>query len=113
MKRLFEKAFKMPFKQEKYGSWVNDSDYNFCFQFELDDKEIRSEVMAALNTTYKPTMFTDIYHENGLIRYKNKELILIRGWGYLTGVGGLNLPDEEAAAIQDDLADYIIERLKS
>lgn len=25
----------------------------------------------------------------------------VRGWGYLTGVGALNLPDEQSAAIQD------------
>lgn len=32
----------------------------------------------------------------------------IRGWGYLTGVGGLNLSDDDAAAIQDTNAEFIV-----
>lgn len=39
--------------------------------------------------------------------------LVVRGWGYLTGVGGLNLPDEEAAKIQDEFSDWIYEILKA
>lgn len=39
--------------------------------------------------------------------------LVVRGWGYLTGVGGLNLPDEEAAKIQDEFSDWIYETLKA
>lgn len=39
--------------------------------------------------------------------------LVVRGWGYLTGVGGLNLPEEEAAKIQDEFSDWIYETLKA
>ena len=42
---------------------------------------------------------------------KNKHIMMIRGWGYLTGCGALNLPNEVAAKIQDDFGQYIVETL--
>ncbi len=39
--------------------------------------------------------------------------LVVRGWGYLTGVSGLNLPEEEAAKIQDEFSDWIYEVLKA
>lgn len=38
-----------------------------------------------------------------------KKLLRIRGWGHLTGCGGLNLDAEVAAKIQDDFGDWIIQ----
>lgn len=42
---------------------------------------------------------------------KKKHIMLIRGWGHLTGTGGLHLKDEDAAKIQDDFGQYIVETL--
>jgi len=39
------------------------------------------------------------------------EAILIRGWGGLTGIGGLNLSTLEAAHVQDTFAEYIVKQL--
>jgi hypothetical protein len=51
-----------------------------------------------------------IYHEKDGVE---RECILIRGWGNLTGVGSYNLDGEYAAKIQDTLAEYIVEKLKN
>jgi hypothetical protein len=40
-------------------------------------------------------------------------LILIRGWGNLTGCGAYNLDGEYAGKIQDTLEEYIIEKLSA
>ena len=51
-------------------------------------------------------------HEDGFILDNDhNKLILIRGWGNLTGIGAHNLSVEEAANIQDTFADFIVERL--
>ena len=58
-------------------------------------------------------------YENGLVfitdknnNIQDRELLLIRGWGYLTGKGGgLGLDGDTAVEIQKLLANYIIERL--
>lgn len=39
------------------------------------------------------------------------KIMLVRGWGYLIGTGGLNLSAEEAAKIQDDFGNWIVETL--
>lgn len=33
----------------------------------------------------------------------------IRGWGFLTGVGGMRLPEDKAVKIQDENSDVIVE----
>jgi len=111
MKRLFEKAFTPPFKTVKYGSWIEDSKGEMCMQFRISDPKDRQELLIAINTSYVQTKFSDISYELGFIRHSNTQLIEIRGWGYLTGSGGLKISDTEAADIQDDLGNYIVEQL--
>ena len=45
------------------------------------------------------------------IQYNNKNVLLMRGWGYLTGTGTLNLPVKEAEKIQDNMRDWIVDML--
>lgn len=45
------------------------------------------------------------------ITYKGKQQFLVRGWGHLTGCGGLNLPEKLASEMQDGFIDYILGRL--
>ncbi len=47
-----------------------------------------------------------VYVKNEADEYGAK-ICDLRGWGYLTGVGGLNLPPEHAAAIQDANREFI------
>lgn len=46
----------------------------------------------------------EIYRDGDLVCY-------VRGWGHLTGVGGLRLPRDMAATIQDGFVEFIIGRL--
>lgn len=34
--------------------------------------------------------------------------LLIRGWGYLTGIGKLNLQSKEACLIQESILEYTV-----
>ena len=45
------------------------------------------------------------------IYYKGEFQFLVRGWGYLTGCGGLNLPEDLAAKMQDGFIAYILDKL--
>ena len=50
---------------------------------------------------------------DGIDIYLNGDLLLVvRGWGYLTGTGGLNLGEKEAAKIQDDFAQHVVNCLR-
>jgi len=60
-----------------------------------------------LNLSYDPSK-TMIFIEVDNVK---REFICIRGWGYLTGTGGLKLSSDVAIRMQDEFANYIIEML--
>ncbi len=78
----------------------------------LGDDPTQSEIVDCINGKTKIGLDNLKYDRlSGFIINGDYHLILIRGWGYLTGTGGLNLSDKEALEIQDSLAEYIIEKL--
>ena len=111
--RLFENYFKLPFKLDDWGNYVWDSEMQMVFTFDEDavPENVQKELIKIFNNerdTEGDQVF-DFEEENLLM---NGDYIgCIRGWGYLTRLGGLNLSDEIAKGVQDDLAKYILERL--
>ena len=65
-----------------------------------------------LNGYSKPFGTADIGCENGEIYVNGSPLLVVRGWGYLTGVGGLNLSAEQASLIQDEFAIWVVRKLR-
>lgn len=116
MKRIFEKAFTAPFTTDRHVSWFYDYKDNFCFQlatYSEDGYKIRKELCDILNGKISNMTYKEVTYNRpkGTIESEGKPFLLIRGWGYLTGTGGLNLSEDEAQEIQDDLANYIVEKL--
>jgi len=111
----FKDLYEFPFHQAKYGSWVYDKNSNFIFEFENGTKEVRDKLIQILNGELEEYNRREVRENDGYIEVKVEDkwhnLILIRGWGSLTGVGGYNLDGEYAGKIQDTLADYIKEKL--
>lgn len=63
-----------------------------------------------LNNLYYDDQGQMIFSED---KEKGSHLVAdIRGWGHLTGPGGLNLTDEVAAKFQDKVGRYIVEAIK-
>jgi len=91
--------------------WVYDQNRNFVFEFTIDLEKIKEHILNVINGMVNFKNNNLIFkHEDGYIMYKsNLHIILIRGWGNLTG--SMNLSDEEARNIQDTFADFIVERL--
>ena|SRR5687768_9366830 len=63
----------------------------------------------------KPWKPPFVYNRGGQwIQDSNGARILdMRGWGFLTGKGGMNLPEDEAAKIQDGVGEYVTTLLNS
>ena len=84
------------------------------FSTELFQKYV-VEVINGNKKSYKiPYLNEHIfkYKNNATIVDESGELFLIvRGWGHLTGCGGLNLPAEKASAIQDAFGQYVVDKL--
>lgn len=117
--RKFEKAFKMPFRLSDID-WIHDANDNFCIDFvaNIDDntKKMIVEVVNGIRKPKNPALLASYDKKRGTIlfsdsKHKEREVMRIRGWGYLTGTGGLNLPYEDAQEIQDSLAEYIVNQL--
>jgi hypothetical protein len=58
----------------------------------------------------------DKFKKDDIIVKKDKlfiegDVILVRGWGELIGVGGLHLPPKEAAKIQDDFISWVVDTI--
>jgi hypothetical protein len=119
----FKKPFKLPLENSGYGK-VFTKDYHMAFDFPSKflypeaffiNKDDQQKVVDLINGKYKDSSDKSFTYdkEQGVILCEGKEFIIIRGWGYLTGGGGLSLEAEKASKIQDDFAEFIISRIKN
>ena len=107
---IFEDIYKPPFKPMPDGfSISSDSGVKTFTAFAPSAQEHLARVMKILNG--EPGI--EKYNKNDVVSQGTKlcicgDIILIRGWGALTGVGGYHIPREEAAKIQDDFIKWVI-----
>ena len=122
----WQTVYKLPLKARISGLKVFTADNVMAFDFVFGplaniiegsirtlSESDRNNVVDLVNGTKKGTVEGIILYnkEEGTITIDGNAIILIRGWGHLTGSGGLNLPPKRAAAIQDGFANYIVEKL--
>lgn len=122
--KTFKDLYKFPFRDsfiDEEHNWrsqrIFDSENNFLFQF-IDVKQDKQQlILDIINGENKELSNKKLSfrHEDGYIfasdGQKETKIIIIRGWGNLTGIGAHNLKPEVAADIQDTLAEYIVEQL--
>lgn len=112
--KKWDDVYRLPLRVDDIG-WIYDDNDNFIAQFLIETQELKKKIVECINGTYQITGRTDtfIYDEGvGVIKTEmGNKIILIRGWGYLTGNGGLRMSQEEAINIQDTFAEFIISKL--
>jgi len=118
----WKSVYKFPLEL-KYSTKVMTPDFEMAFDFipsfvkdietlqiSLEDKQ---KIVRILNgSDEKVKMLHNYSYKNGTIFVNDLALIWIRGWGHLTGQGGLRLKDDEAISIQDGFANFIISTLR-
>lgn len=121
----FSKYYKFPLKMwEGTTGKVFTDDNNMAFDWLLPYGKqyngIKQRLLNRINGydyTHWGTKKTFYKNDNGHIVCKIEEgenagkeikILLIRGWGMLTGVGGYHLPAEEASKIQDEFTAHIL-----
>lgn len=105
--------FKGPYTTD--GSYIYDCNNQMCLMAgdcENYPEEMLTRICEILNHT-KPTKGNHgVSVKDGNI-YLNWDLILVvRGWGYLTGAGCLNLSVQDARKIQDEFAQHVVNCLR-
>jgi hypothetical protein len=124
----FSKYYKFPLKMwEGTSVKVFTDDNNMAFDWLLPYGKqyngIKQRLLDRINGyDYTPWAIKKIFYENkdGHIVCRTEEgdnagneikVLLVRGWGMLTGVGGYNLDPSVAAQIQDDFTEFILKQL--
>ena len=104
--------YLLPLELAGYGCHVYDQRDNFVFQFQIRNEKTQKSILKILNGELEMKTKHSFTYENGCIVMDGEyTIIMIRGWGNLTGIGAHNLAEDEAANIQDTFAAWIIEKL--
>ena len=119
-KITYKEAWSAPFRVS--APYIFDGKSKMLLMAMSDDADkLMEHVVNKLNDTYDERFevktYLDDYDESeepieDCVLVINGEEFLIRGWGYLTGVGGLHLPEEDAAKVQDDMVLWIKSKLE-
>ena len=112
--KTFRDVYQLPFhRRTLVDAWIYDEGNNFCFQFEKYRDELNILLLQVINgDRYLENENLTFHHKDGeIIDNNGNHLITIRGWGNLTSPNCLGFSPEEAANIQDTLADYIVHQL--
>lgn len=114
MDRLFTKAFKMPFKSDGIA-YIFDANGNMVLQTIKDLNPENMDKLCRLLNCETDAIYDNYWEydrDREIITQNGQDMYSVRGWGYLTGIGGLDLEVEDAILIQDDLGEYIAERMR-
>ena len=121
----WSECYKLPLHLDKYCTYAWDAGIgialsSFNIKFDEDGNYLpgEQERIKHIIDVINGVCLSDFESEWKLsddetcaITYKGEYQFLVRGWGYLTGCGGLNLPEELAAKMQDGFINYIIDKL--
>ena len=112
--KIYTPPFEDMYKEMDYRSGrIKDANGNFVFQFLISNPSGQDAFLRILNGEELPSGKNKFVHDAGRIRMSDggPKVLLIRGWGNLTGMGSHNLSIEDAAEVQDTFADYIVSML--
>ena len=113
----FKDYYTFPLQMDKnFTIKVFTKDHKMAFDWIVDiSDKIKFEIINKLNTpNIKTTLKSGGFsYKDGYILKDEYKIILIRGWGMLTGCGAFNLPTDEALKIQNEFANYITNTLNT
>lgn len=110
----FKDVYKLPLRLDEYSmSYIWSSNGVMTFTTLVNDESFIKEILGILNgdLTIKLNEI-DVTYDGEYIKMDGHAILLLRGWGHLTGCGALNIPTEKAAKIQDDFANWVVNKLK-
>lgn len=109
----FQEAYPAPFSE--CCGYIEPNNGGMALNLLYDDmhQDDIDKIVAILNNecTERLTHAVTYNRKEGTIDIDGKPAFLVRGWGHLTGCGALNLPNEEAARIQDEFAEWVCRQL--
>lgn len=107
--KLWEKYYQPPFHYDGY-SYVWSFNDTMTLMFVNTPKEEVAKILRAINGE-KEHKIEGLTHEGVDFFLNGIYIFCVRGWGFLTGRGAMNLPIEKAEKIQDSFVEYVYKTL--
>jgi len=111
--------YTLPFSDDGGCGYIYDDKANFAFMIipNLTEEQVNKIIVSINSEEHKPLVYKQPFtleyvKEIVTINMNGNPFITIRGWGNLTGKDAHNLPEKEAAKIQDNLANWLISKLQ-
>jgi len=109
-------VWELPLHLDECDTYAYSKNGTMALTFDADTEEQILEarkIVAIINGEEEPDRQHEYVHNGYADIYCDAERFVfsVRGWGHLTGTGGLHLPEKGAARIQDDFIAYILKRL--
>lgn len=113
-KLTFKDVYKLPLTFDEWTmTYIWTANGIMAFNCLIREKETRDKILGILNGTLNNKITDEVTYEGGYIKVAGNSILLLRGWGqHLTGCGALNSPPKQAAKIQDDFANWVVNKLK-
>lgn len=110
----FKDVYKFPLIADVNGCfiWTDNSVMAFMLLFD-DNYALAKYLVDRINGGVEARdNMRPFKVENGVVMNRlGHELLLVRGWGHLTGKNALHLPIDEAVNIQDEFLEFCVNQL--
>lgn len=108
---MIQNIFKPPF-YNACQIYIFDADNQMCFNILTEDEFLCYDILDAMNDKKIDKKYDNVRIDDEYLYIDDEPVLLVRGWGYLTGIGGLNMNDEEAIKAQKELLEYVKNKLE-
>ncbi len=107
----WEKVYDLPLSLDECSSYAWSKSGTMALQFNgLKNKNSRQKIVDAINGVSE-LKIEGIKKDNCDFYIREEQIFCARGWGYLTGAGALNLPEEKALEIQNGFIEHVLKSL--
>lgn len=108
-------VFIPPFSQRSWMSILDSNHHkvmDFCGNIKIEQREeFLEKICKILNGYTTGNIKLKVEYSEPHILFGGNKFFLMRGWGYLTGCGGLRLSPELASKMQDKFAEWVVNKL--
>lgn len=101
--------YKPPFHRS--DPYIFSSNGVMAFVILTQDDELIDGILNAINEEDEHLNLDGITCNSIFILKDGKSILMVRGWGHLTGCGALKLWDKEAIIIQDEFRDWVVRKI--
>jgi hypothetical protein len=109
---MIQNIFKPPFYIDEYRMYIFNANYYICFNILTEDEFLCYDILDVMNNKKINKKYDNIRIDDEYLYINDLPVLLVRGWGYLTGIGGLHLSIEDAIKAQKELLEYVKNKLE-